>query len=321
MKPLKINFCDFARDFDKENNDFVGILRERFQVEISDQPDYLFYSSFGNEHLKYSSCVKIYYTGECFTPNFNLCDYAISFEHLEYGDRHIRVPLYELFQYQQKYLSLFAKDRPRFEKTDFCGFVVSNDLGMKERQQMYDLLTKYKKVDSGGRYMNNIGGPVKDKFEFDCRHKFSITFENCSNPGYTTEKIVEALAAGCIPIYLGNPEIAKEFNPKAFINVADYATLQEAVDRVIEIDSNPSLYESIMSEPIVTGAHESLDRLRDFLFHIVEQPLAEARRRPTNTRIEEEETIYGLYDRYMSMVGMKVRRFKSLIRRFKNNAL
>ena len=52
-KKIKINFVDFFRSFDKENNQFTNILRERYDVEISDTPDYIFYSTFGKKFLDY----------------------------------------------------------------------------------------------------------------------------------------------------------------------------------------------------------------------------------------------------------------------------
>ena len=51
-----------------------------------------------------------------------------------------------------------------------------------------------------------MGGPVASKLDFDRSHKFSIVCENTAHSGYTTEKLVEAFAAGCIPIYWGDPD-------------------------------------------------------------------------------------------------------------------
>lgn len=51
-----------------------------------------------------------------------------------------------------------------------------------------DALSQYKLVDSGGRHRNNVGGLVKDKYEFDLSYKFSIAFENSSYQEYLTEK-------------------------------------------------------------------------------------------------------------------------------------
>lgn len=319
-KKIKINFVDFFRGFDKENNQFTQILRERYDVEISNTPDYIFFSTFGKHFLDYD-CVKIYFTGECIVPDFNLCDYAMAFEHINFGDRYLRVPLYELFQYKQRYQTLIDGTIPAKSKTDFCGFVVSNNQGMKERLEMFKLLSAYKKVDSGGRYMNNIGGPVKDKLIFDQSHKFILTFENCSHRGYTTEKIVEAFAAGAIPIYYGNPEIGQEFNTKAFVNIHDFASLEDTVKRVIEIDQDDELYKQMKAEPIITGARKDDSELRAFLYAIFDQPLETARRRPFNTRISEREADFKLVRKYENLLGKRVKRVKALIRRFKNNAL
>ena len=41
---IKINFKDFWENFDPKNNFFTNILRKKYDVEISDKPDYLFYS-------------------------------------------------------------------------------------------------------------------------------------------------------------------------------------------------------------------------------------------------------------------------------------
>ena len=65
---------------------------------------------------------------------------------------------------------------------------------------MFEALSWYQQVSSGGRYKNNIGGPVDDKLKFQRKHKFVIAFENTATPGYTTEKIIGAFAAGAVPI-------------------------------------------------------------------------------------------------------------------------
>ena len=89
MEKLKVNFVDFWSGFDKVNNDFYRILSEKYEIEISDKPDYLFYSVFGYEHTKYD-CVRIFFTGECIVPDFNICDYAIGFDNITFGDRYTK---------------------------------------------------------------------------------------------------------------------------------------------------------------------------------------------------------------------------------------
>ncbi len=191
MKTIRVKFVDFWPSFDETNNDFYNILAKQYELEICDNPDYLFYSVFGNDHLKYD-CIKIFYTGECVCPDFNICDYAIGFENLQYEDRYIRVPIYLLFEYKDDYRLALEKHRigehEQIAKKKFCNFVYTNSSAQKSRTEFFKALGSYKTVDSGGRYLNNIGGPVKNKHEFQKSYKFSIAFENCCHRSYTTEK-------------------------------------------------------------------------------------------------------------------------------------
>ena len=67
MKTIKIQFLDFYRGFYDyiENDLFVRILKKHFDLQISDNPDYVIYSIFGERHWRVPDrCVKIFYTGE-----------------------------------------------------------------------------------------------------------------------------------------------------------------------------------------------------------------------------------------------------------------
>lgn len=226
------------------------ILSNNFNIKyVEDDPDFILCSCFGNTALNYD-CPRIFYTGEAITPDFNIYDYALGFDDMLFGDRYLRLPLWLLYnssvkRASQKHLldDKFLLDRK------FCNFVVSNGQ-VKEREVFFYLLSQYKKVDSGGRFLNNIGGPVDNKYEFQKKYKFSITFENGCYDGYITEKILEAWGAGTIPIYWGARDISKEFNPKAFINCADFDSFGEVCEYVKEIDNDNNKYLSIMHEPI-----------------------------------------------------------------------
>lgn len=96
-KVIKIKFVDFYAGFDKEHNEFIDVLSDFYNVVQCEDPDYIIYSGFGNDHLKYD-CIRIFFTGECITPDFNECDYAIGFDRLTFGDRYARIPLYNILQ-------------------------------------------------------------------------------------------------------------------------------------------------------------------------------------------------------------------------------
>ena len=61
------------------------------------------------------------------------------------------------------------------------------------------------------------------KHELLAQYRFTLTMENFVYPGYVTEKIFDALAAGSIPVYLGAPDI-EDFVPKgAFIDMREFS--------------------------------------------------------------------------------------------------
>ena len=120
---------------------------------------------------------------------------------------------------------------------------------------------------------------MQDKQEFISNYKFNIAFENSAVRGYTTEKIMDAMTANTLPIYWGNPWIGKDFNERSFINVNAFSSLEEAVQRIVELDTNDEQYLNIMKEPWVEdlSIFNWENKLKVFLTNIIEKPLTEAR--------------------------------------------
>lgn len=278
---LKVKFVDFWEGFNFYKDITLGLLRKNLgDVVESDTPDFLFYSVFGQEHLKYD-CVRIFWTGENVVPDFNICDYGIGFARLTFEDRYLRAPLYLFYEedYERAKRKHLISDEEIKNKSRFCNFVYSNGKATLDRARLFEMLSQYKQVDSGGRYMNNVGGPVEDKYEFQKHYKFSIAFENCSSNGYVTEKLIQAFAAGTIPIYWGDPSVAEVFNEKAFINCNKYESLEAVVEEIKKIDQDPVLFEEYLKQPIWRQSKEdlpSLDEYEKFLIQICskEPPLA-----------------------------------------------
>ncbi len=284
-----IAFVDFWGNFNPETSRLTKYLREIDDVKITDleHADYVFFSSEGNSHwFAPDRCVKIFFTIEDLAPDFNSCDYAIGFEWMKCEDRYLRLPLYYLYprvcelvetRHQQSFEQVMAK------KKDFCSITVSNNNRHPIFKTLFEALSQYKHVDSGGLWNNNMGGRVPDKLAFDQTHKFSIVCENTSHSGYTTEKIVQALAAHCVPIYWGDPSLTRVFNPKAIINVQDFPSIDELVAYVKKVDADESLYQQMMMEPALVDDSFSkanqIDLLKDFLANIFLPPLESAYRR------------------------------------------
>lgn len=244
---IKLAFCDFWPKFDPRNNYFTQLLSARYEIEIGDRPDFVIFSCFGREHRQFR-CTRIFYTGENWRPNFRTCDWAFTFD-LSDDPRHFRLPLYAMYGDPQLLIKgPLNAERVLAEKTRFCNFIYSNPL-CRTRNRFFHQLSKYKRVDSGGRLYNNIGGRVADKLAFVRQCKFTIAFENESRAGYTTEKLSEPMKELSLPIYWGNPQVALDFNPRSFINVHDASSIEAAIERVIEIDRNDNLYLEYLKQP------------------------------------------------------------------------
>lgn len=262
MKTIKIKFVDFWPGFIAEQSFLYKLLSQKFTIALSDDPDILFFSYSGTENIrkKYNNCLKIFYTGENIVPDFNTCDFAIGFDEINFNDRYMRLPLFYTYpSFNELRKQRIPKTSEELLNRPFCSFVVSNSNCAPERTKFYKLLNEYKEVKCGGRLYNNIGGPVKDKLSFISNYKFNIAFENSSVLGYTTEKLMEPLVANTLPIYWGNPEVYKDFNKKAFINVNEFSTLEDAVEFIVKLDQNEEKYLSYFfyNEPLINdfGKH------------------------------------------------------------------
>lgn len=254
---IKVNCTDFCNQEMRFKNYIFQLIAKHYDVEVSDDPEILFYSCSGQEFLKYN-CWRIFYTGENRRPNFEECDYAFSFDHAD-PPRNYRFPDYAAYEDIRELLRPKDLDRIVSNKTKFCEFTYSNPLP-QERIRFFEALSNYKKVDSFGKVLNNTLGVEgsADRFNLNWRnyrrsflgpYKFSIAFENESYPGYVTEKILYPMLTNTIPIYWGNPEISGDFNTKSFINCHEYKNFEAVVERVIEVDNDEDLYRQYLAEP------------------------------------------------------------------------
>ncbi len=270
---IKIKFCDMSKDYNQEKNFFTDVINKYFGgFEFSDEPDFLIYSCFGTDHHQYMNkkCVKIFYTGEAISPNF--CD------------RYLRRPIW-LFNQKKSYSPCDLTDEQALNRK-FCNFVYSNakdGWATKLRQDFALKLMEYKKVDCAGKVLNNMTSEVlnardgnwqEGKMMFLKDYKFTISFENCSFDGYTTEKMLDPLIAHSVPIYWGNPSVTKDFNEEAFICANGYEErLDELVKRVIELDTDDEKYlKMLRANPMTDNFDpEEMQKLEQFLYRIFEK--------------------------------------------------
>ncbi|GAA8115342.1 glycosyltransferase family 10 [Helicobacter pylori] len=305
---------------DKEVEEFKKnilyfILSQRYTITLHQNPnkpsDLVFSNPLGSARkiLSYQNAKRVFYTGENEVPNFNLFDYAIGFDELDFRDRYLRMPLYydrlhhkaesvndTTAPYKIKDNSLYALKKPTHHfkenhpnlcalihnesdplKRGFASFVASN-ANAPVRNAFYDALNSIELVAGGGSVKNTLGYKVENKSEFLSQYKFNLCFENSQGYGYVTEKILDAYFSHTIPIYWGSPSVAKDFNPKSFVNVHDFNNFDEAIDYIRYLHTHQNAYLDMLYEnPLNTidgkaGFYQDLsfEKILDFFKNILE---------------------------------------------------
>ena len=296
---MRIKIVDVWSDFFINMPPLIVELINELNLElVDDDPDLLIFSAFGKEHLKkeYDSCVKVLYSLEPFNYEENILPWwerilkrlrgrvslydvcnryikglneshlAITHLYLD-SPYHYRLPI-PVSQYgfdtikqvtDLEQLQVYAQ-----EKTRFCWFMASHgdqrNKYIRQRDRLFHELCKYKKVDSYGGHLNNMGfrppycATPHHEMELTKNYKFCIAMENTSEAGFYTRRVLTPMLVNTIPIVQGNPVMQREFNRTSFINVPDYEDHIEAVvERVIELDQNQELYANMLQQPFFTN--------------------------------------------------------------------
>jgi len=295
MKTVKLNYIGVGSYFDKEQNLIYDILKNNgYDVQIVDDPDYLICDAFTEDPYEYCGHpqVRIMYSGENYIPDFNLIDYAISPYPITFGDRHFHLPA--CVWPRSHWLDLARRDRSQYtmefvkEKTLFANFITSHESEGNIRGDFFKQLCCYKRVESPGTYLNNMpNGETVDwlndsKTKFQRKCKFTLCFESTNHYGFVTEKLMDAFYADTVPVYFGSSTAADIFNKDAFINVADYDSFEEAIERIKELDQDDEAYLSMLRQPVFvdSGYPKRLEEdLKAYICHIFDQPVEKAYRR------------------------------------------
>lgn len=281
--PVKLAFTDIVPEVEPFVRRWLGRLVNCRTLSSEDfgseRPDLVFYGD-GKQraYRQFRDSTRICVTFENLYPDFSEADYFMAYGYMQH-ERYLRMPDWAIIHEPDRFLKEVAFAAGILEeRREFCAFVASNGNPRRTRRRLefFQKLNARRSVNSGGRVFNNVGGAVKDHLEFAKKHKFYQAFENASFPGYTTEKIADGMVSGCVPIYWGDPYVAVDFNPKSFINVGDFATDEEAINHVLRVDADESLYREYLEQPYFHGNSppEIFDehRLLGFFQKILENP-------------------------------------------------
>lgn len=292
MKTIKIKFTGFWTGFDPESLFITKILRKHYNVELSEDADYVICSGFGFYNYLDEPGIRIMFSGENYIPDFNYIDYAFSFYPIDFLDRHCTIPgmiylsmdpLEELRRKKRDYSKDILK-----EKVYFANLLASHESDENMRSRLIDALSQYKRVECAGIFRNNMpdGQTVSmwagTKQPFVRKCKFTLCPESVVHEGFVTEKIFDAFQADTIPIYYGSSTVSSIFNKKAYLDVRDFEDLDALLERIIDLDNDDEKYLEMLRQPIFNNpryVEDSLSKIEAFLCHIVDQPIEKAYRR------------------------------------------
>jgi alpha(1,3/1,4) fucosyltransferase len=243
---LSVSFHNFWPDFRADSSFFVKALAAKYDVAIEAVGhDVQISSVMGVEPLPQkagSRPLRVWYTAENRDPNHQIFDLYFGFMPSSIlGGRWFRYPLWIVYIDWWDPSSPYHVDRllgPRLadERSLFCNFMYSNPASI--RGEFFLRLNELRRVDSFGRVLNNTGKSPRGlagTMAVLGDYLFTIAFENQAAPGYATEKVLEPLLAGSVPIYRGAAEVKNDFNPHAFLFAEDFGSLDDLARHVVAL--------------------------------------------------------------------------------------
>ena len=105
--------------------------------------------------------------------------------------------------------------------------IIASSKNFTEGHQLrHKVIDKFKDIEVFGYGYN----PVKNKEDSLSKYMYSVTIENCRQPGYWTEKIVDCFATKTIPIFWGDDSVSDFFDEEGII----YFNNQEELGEILE---------------------------------------------------------------------------------------
>lgn len=243
---MKVTFVDTDIDWhDHYNVIFQSLIRLRENVVLDNlNPDLCVSRAFTNARTdQLYDCAKWFYTIESPDPNHPKADF--SFTHDEDTETNAYFPCY------YSWIDWFNEPGRRYPDFMIPPIYLTNPVPcVRPRRKSFTAFWSARgpfrdlfpdRLASMGLAVEKYGelfGPryTRSKIKWKCllETKYNLAFENRLYPGYHTEKVVEAKAAGTIPIYYGDLGM-KNLNSEACLNIAKYDYLDEALDAVADL--------------------------------------------------------------------------------------
>lgn len=209
-----------------------------------------------NPYFVHMSKERISKYGDYCTQNVDL---SLGFSMRE-DENYIRLPLWIIDNFEptdtlldvQNTINKFEKGLVYTNRINGAVLMCSHDDG-GTRKEIVDNLSEFMKVCLPGKFMHNTGDVwVKNKIEYLKKYKFNICSENVDADGYVSEKLLDSLKAGCIPIYVGSLGAAevKIFNQNRIIYWNIEGDNTNNIKQIRNLLEDEKMYNEFVSQPL-----------------------------------------------------------------------
>lgn len=276
-------FYHFLKHHNLHNQrlNFFSVFGSKRLIKIKDDAPCIFFSG-ENVYWYYDSeDEKDSYTDYC----LNDVDLSMGYEYID-ASNYLRLPLWMLYlipvdaTYEQIQGIVAQLNDPNLRysgRLKFASLVARHDGiinskkeglgGVASRQEMTQLLSQVAHIECAGKLLKNTND-LQEKFAND-KHlylqqfKFNLCPENSARHGYVTEKLFDAIQAGCIPIYSGDNNPEPEILNHDAIIFYDSNNPQITLNKVSELWQNEHLYKEFCHIPPFKA--EAADRIWETL--------------------------------------------------------
>lgn len=188
---------------------------------------------------------------------------SLGFDYIDH-EKYLRFPFWIQSQFTPSsqlvdivnYCNSIEDNRLKYQNNmKFCAFICRSDY-FGDRTYFADLVSNVGSINYPGVFRHNDDSLFADyndqKIEYLKQFKFNLCPENSDNKGYVTEKIFDAIKAGCIPIYWGSennpePEILNQ-NRILFLKLGGDNV--EVLSKIKQLNEDELAYRVFIEQPI-----------------------------------------------------------------------
>lgn len=126
---------------------------------------------------------------------------------------------------------VFEENIGIYEKSKNICILYSNKTTTNGHKLRSEIANMFPEVD---RYGSGAGIPFEYKEEVLAPYRYTIVIENCQIADYFSEKLLDALAVGTIPIYWGPKDIGKYFDEHGILSFDTIEELEQLLPTLTE---------------------------------------------------------------------------------------